>query len=165
MSSSKLSRVVGFAFGAAGVFGFALLPSAAFADNPKAGFESMDANGDGKVSPDEHAASASRMFEKMDTNADGKVTAAEMTAAHQNMTGKKAERGEKGELTAAEKIKVIDTNGDGVLTADEHATGAKAMFDKMDTDQDSTLTKAELKAGHQKYMHKTSSSGATRPAD
>jgi len=163
MRSSKLSRVAGVAFGAAGVFGFALLPSAAFADNPKAGFESMDTNGDGKISPDEHAAAAARMFDKMDTNADGKVTAAEMTAAHQNMTGKKAE---KGELTAAEKIKMIDTNGDGVLTADEHATGAKAMFDKMDTDEDSYLTKAELKAGHQKYMHKTSSSGAAvRPAD
>jgi Ca2+-binding EF-hand superfamily protein len=162
MRSNKLSRIAGFAVGAVAAFGFALLPSAAFADNPKAGFESMDANGDGKISPDEHAASASRMFEKMDTNADGKVTAAEMTAAHQNMTGKKAE---KGELTAAEKIKIIDTNGDGVLTADEHATGAKAMFDKMDTDEDSYLTKAELKAGHQKYMHKTSSAGATRPAD
>ena len=162
MRSNKLSRVAGFAFGAAGVLGFALLPSAAFADNPDARFESMDTNGDGKISPDEHAAAAALMFDKMDTNADGKVTAAEMTAAYQNMTGKKAD---KAALTAAEKIKVIDTNGDGVLTADEHATGAKAMFDKMDTNQDSTLSKAELKAGHQKYLNKTSSAGATRPAD
>ena len=103
------------------------------------------------------------MFEKMDTNADGKVTAAEMTAAKQNLTGKKAE---KGEMTAAEKIKTIDTNGDGVLTADEHQAGAQSMFDKMDTDHDGYLTKSEMKAGHEKYMHKAkASSGSTRPAD
>jgi Ca2+-binding EF-hand superfamily protein len=162
MSSFKLSRIAGFALSTAGVFGFALLPSAAFANNPDTRFESMDSNGDGKISPDEHAAASAGMFEKMDTNADGKVTAAEMTAAHQNMTGKKAG---KGELTAAEKIKIVDTNGDGVLTADEHAAGARTMFEKMDTDQDGYLTKTELKAGHQKYLNKTSSGAASRPAD
>ena len=162
MGSIKLSRIAGFAFSAAGVFGFALLPSAAFANNPDARFESMDTNGDGKISPDEHAAAAAAMFEKMDTNADGKVTAAEMTAAHQNMTGKKVG---KGELTAAEKIKIVDTNGDGVLTADEQAAGARTMFEKMDTDQDGYLTKTELKAGHQKYLNKTASGAASRPSD
>src|SRR5262245_625428 len=139
----KLSSVAGFALAIAGVCGFGLR-SVALADNPEARFESMDANGDGRISPDEHAAEAARMFDKMDANNDGKVTAAEMTAAHQKVTGKKAE---KGEMTAAEKIKMLDTNGDGVLTADEHATGAKSMFDKMDTDHDSYLTKAEIKAG------------------
>jgi hypothetical protein len=38
-----------------------------------------------------------------------------MTAAHQKLTGKKAE---KGEMTAAEKIKNdVDTNADGVMSA------------------------------------------------
>jgi hypothetical protein len=159
----KLNRLAGFALGAVGVLGFALAPSVARAGG-EARFESMDTNDDGKVSPDEHAAAALRMFEKMDTNADGKVTAAEMTAAKQNLTGKKAER---GEMTAAEKIKKVDTNGDGVLTADEHAEGARSMFDKMDTNHDSSLSKSEVKAGHEKYMHKPapSSAGSTRPAD
>ena len=83
-----------------------------------------------------------------------------MTAAHQKMTGKKAA---KGEMSAADKIKMFDTNGDGVLTADEHAAAAKTMFDKMDTDHDSYLTKAEVKAGHEKYMRKTQA-GSSRPA-
>jgi Ca2+-binding EF-hand superfamily protein len=154
MTSHKLSsRWVGFAFGVAGVTGFALLPSVAAAGNPETRFETMDDNDDGKISPDEHFAAASRMFDKMDTNADGKVTAAEMTAAHQKVTGKKAH---KSDLTAAEKIKLLDTDSDGVLTSEEHAAGARSMFDKMDTDKDGTLSKAELKAGHDKMLHKTS---------
>jgi Ca2+-binding EF-hand superfamily protein len=159
MRSSKLSRFAGLAFGVAGVTGL-VLPAVAFADQ-EARFESMDANGDGKISPDEHSAAAARMFEKMDANGDGKVTAAEMTAAHQKITGKKAE---KGEMTAADKIKMFDTNADGVMSADEHAAGAKSMFDKMDTDHDGYLTKAEVKAGHEKFMHRTSG-GSVRPAD
>src|SRR5262245_27786700 len=121
MRSNKLNGLFGFALGVAGIAGFAL-PSVAFADDAETRFESMDSNGDGKISPDEHAAAAARMFDKMDSNKDGKVTAAEMTAAHQKVTGKKPE---KGEMTAAEKIKKFDTNADGVLTEDEHAAGAK----------------------------------------
>lgn len=158
MSSFTLKRFAGLALGAAGLLGVAI-PSVARADQ-EARFESMDTNGDGKVSPDEHAAAASRMFEKMDANGDGKVTAAEMTAAHQKVTGEKAE---KGEMTAADKIKMFDTNGDGALTADEHAAAAKTVFDKMDTDHDGYLTKAEMKAGHDKYMHKAQA-GSSRPA-
>ena len=160
MSSFKLSRWAGLAFGIAGVCGF-VVPSVAFADQ-EARFESMDTDGDGRISPDEHAAAASRMFEKMDANGDGKVTAAE-TAAHLRLTGKKAE---KGEMSAVDKIKMMDTNADGVLSADEYAAGAQSMFEKMDTDHDGYLTRAEVKAGHEKYMHrKAASSGAVRPAD
>jgi Ca2+-binding EF-hand superfamily protein len=54
-----------------------------------------------------------------------------------------------------------DTNGDGVLTADEHAAAARTMFDKMDTDHDGYLTKAELKAGHEQYMHKASTTSSS----
>jgi len=157
MSASKLSRTVGFAFGVAAVGGFALLPSVAHANRPEATFESMDDNDDGKISQDEHFAAASRMFEKMDTNADGTVTAAEMTAAHQRVTGKKAQ---KTELTAAEKIKMLDTDGDGALTSEEHAAGARSMFDKMDADKDGYLTKAELKAGHDKFLRKSSTTAS-----
>src|SRR5215471_6725590 len=152
MSSTKLNRFIGLALGFAGVSGFAFR-SVALANDVDTKFQEMDTNGDGKISPDEHAAHASRMFARMDANADGKVTAAEMTAGHEKAMGKKAE---KGELSSTEKIKMFDTNGDGVLTADEHAAAARTMFEKMDTDHDGYLTKAELKAGHEKFMHKTS---------
>ena len=111
----------------------------------------MDANKDGKVSAEQHAAAAKKMFGTMDANRDGKVTAAEMDAAHQRVTGKKAR---KTDMSSADKIKVIDTDGDGILTAEEHAAGSRAMFEKMDTDKDGFLTKDELAAGHAQMMKK-----------
>jgi Ca2+-binding EF-hand superfamily protein len=124
-------------------------------------FQKMDTNGDGKISPDEHAAGAKMMFTKMDANNDGKVTAAEMDAAHAKMEAAHAKteksegkRSDKMGMSSADKIKMLDTNNDGLLTADEHAAGAKMMFTKMDTDNDGYLTKAELKAGHEKMMTK-----------
>ena len=93
------------------------------------------------------------MFAAMDANRDGKVTAAEMTAAHRRVTGSKAS---KSDMSAADKIKVVDTDGDGILTADEHAAGSRAMFEKMDTDKDGFLTRDELAAGHASMMKKPS---------
>jgi Ca2+-binding EF-hand superfamily protein len=111
-------------------------------------FERMDSNHDGKVSPEEHAVEAKAMFENMDADHNGTVTEAEMTAAHDKMMGKttdkKTENKAEHEMSAAEKIK---------LTVAEHEAGAKAMFDKMDTDHDGYLSKAECTAGHAKLMH------------
>ena len=115
------------------------------------GFQAMDANHDGKVTRDEHAAAARKMFVSMDANKNQKVTAAEMDAALEKVTGQKAKP---GDMTSAQKIKVIDTNADGVLTSDEHAAGSRSMFDAMDTDKDGALTEAELSAGHAKMLRK-----------
>jgi Ca2+-binding EF-hand superfamily protein len=114
-------------------------------------FGMMDTDGDGKISADEHAAGAKKMFEAMDADKDGKVTAVEMEAAHQKVAGEKAK---KSDMSAADKIKMVDTNADGVLSAEEHVAGAKTMFEKMDTNKDGFLSKTELAAGHAKMMHK-----------
>ncbi len=132
------------------------LASLAFAAGAKVGsvdaeFMKMDTNKDGKISADEHAAGAKKMFDTMDANKDGKVTATEMEATHQRVTGRKAA---KSDMSAVDKIKVIDTDGDGVLTAEEHAAGSSAMFEKMDTDKDGFLSKDEFAAGHAGMMKK-----------
>lgn len=151
MSSSKLK---GLALAMAAAGGFAL-PSVAFADY-EARFESMDTDGDGKISMEEHAVAAGKMFDTMDANKDGRVTASEMEAAHRAITGKA--KPEKGELTAAEKIKLIDGNGDGVVTEEEHTVAARSMFEKMDTNHDGFLSRDEVKAGHEKFMHQRKAS-------
>ncbi len=140
---------------------FALGSPVAFAggDHGAAEHKTMDADGDGKVSADEHATAARKMFTMMDGNRDDKVTADEMTAAQDKMhagkdtnkdTNKDKKKGKA--MSSADKIKVVDSDGDGVLTAEEHAAGSKMMFGKMDTDKDGFLTAAELDAGHARMM-------------
>lgn len=121
------------------------------AAKPDAEFTAMDTNKDGKVSAEEHAAASKKMFDMMDANRDGKVSAAEMTAAHQRVTGKKVK---KSDMSAAEKIKVIDADSDGILTAEEHTAGSRAMFEKMDTNKDGFLIRGEIAAGHAQMMKK-----------
>jgi hypothetical protein len=134
-----------------------VLPSLAFAtdeagaDAIDARFKAMDLDGDGRLTPAEHAAGARRMFVAMDANGDGKVTAAEMDAAQEKITGRKAGP---SDMSSADKIKVVDADGDGILTADEHATASSAMFEKMDADKDGFVSKAEFAAGHAKMLRK-----------
>ena len=113
----------------------------------------MDANRDGRLSADEHAAGAKAMFAKMDADQDGNVTAAEMDAAHKSMM--KDGHKPSNKMSAADKIKVVDTDGDGILSAQEHEVGAQRMFEKMDADHDGTLTATEISAGHKTMMKKT----------
>lgn len=137
--------------------GLAALATLAFTAHANPGksdaeFAKMDINKDGRISSDEHAAGAKQMFDAMDANNDGDVTTAEMDAAHERVTGAKANR---AEISAAEKIKVIDKGRDGILSAAEHATGSQAMFKKMDTNKDGYLSRDELEAGHANMLKKT----------
>ena len=45
-------------------------------------------------------------------------------------------------------MEMADTNKDGMISADEHATHAKMMFDRMDTNHDGMVSKDEMMAGH-----------------
>lgn len=111
-------------------------------------FARMDVDRDGRVSAQEHAMGSRGMFVAMDANKDERVTAAEMTAAQAKITGES----DAGGMTSAEKIKVVDGDGDGVLTAAEHAAGSKALFEKMDRNNDGRLSRREFEAGHDKLV-------------
>src|SRR5688500_11176553 len=109
-------------------------------DKIEAEMRLMDANKDGKISATEHASGAEEMVKGMDGNQDNRVTAEEMDATQTPLKSQDAAHHKGHELSAAEKIKVIDTDGDGVLTAQEHSLGSKKMFGKMDTVKDGNLT-------------------------
>lgn len=114
----------------------------------------MDTDGDQQISSEEHAAGARTMFLQMDANADGQVVVAEMDAARP-----KGSPPAPGELTAAEKIAVVDRDGDGRISAREHAVGAAAMFERMDADRDGSLTAEEIQKGHDAMPRKDPATG------
>lgn len=152
MNDSKRKQFRRYAIACGLVFSSIALAADQTAPNAAdAQFKAMDSSGDGRLSPDEHAAGAKKMFDVMDANKDGNVTVAEMDAAQEKVTGKKATD---KDMSSAEKIKVVDTDGDGILTADEHASGSKTMFERMDTDKDGFVGQAELAAGHARMLHK-----------
>ena len=128
-----------------------LAAGVSLAGSDMSSFKSMDANGDGKISMEEHTAAAKKMFDAMDANHDAKVTAAEMEAAHEKVTGRKSQPGEK---TAAEKIRAIDKNNNGVASAGEHEAASKRMFDVMDLDRDGLLSQAEFDKAHAQLLKK-----------
>jgi Ca2+-binding EF-hand superfamily protein len=105
----------------------------------------MDTDKDGKLSPKEHSTGAKAMFDSMDVDKSAVVTAAEMDSAQKSAA--RSGQMPAGKMTSAEKIKVVDADGDGNLSAEEHASGARNMFAKMDADKDGALTLAELEAG------------------
>ncbi|MDB6126710.1 MAG: Calcium-binding EF-hand-containing protein [Verrucomicrobia bacterium] len=132
-----------------------LLMPRAFANDADSKFKMMDTDGDGRVSRAEHAAGAKQMFDKMDANHDGYVTAEEMQAYHDQKADMRGPDMNKSiEMTASEKIKMIDQDGDGRISADEHAAGSEKMFNQMDTDGDGYLSKAEMAAGHEMMKKK-----------
>lgn len=61
-----------------------------------------------------------------------------------------------------DKFKAMDTNGDGMISANEHASGVRSMFDRMDSNRDGNVTTAEMDASHKmkgdKGMHHDMSS-------
>ncbi len=59
------------------------------------------------------------------------------------------------------EFKGMDINGDGRLSADEHAAGARRMFDSMDTNKDGRVTAAEMTTAHDAMMGKKAGAPGT----
>lgn len=106
-----------------------------------------DSNGDGMISPDEAKGRFAENFDKIDSNADGSIDADELKAALLKRGEAMANRPAPQERIAR-LIARADADGDGMLNRDE-ATPPKSgrMFDKLDTNGDGSVTKAEWDAG------------------
>ena len=95
-------------------------------------FENLDQNKDGRVTRAEMLAGATERFDKADANKDGSVSSDERKAAFQKF----------GEQRFAEQ----DKNKDGALSADELPPHFAKRSEKLDTNKDGKLTRAELQA-------------------
>lgn len=111
-----------------------------------AAFKKIDSNNDGNITAAELAAAdaavtRARMqaeFNKLDTNHDGQLSSAEFLSASpapSALTG-----------NMSKTIAAFDKNKDGKLTADEFRAPQLAVFDKLDSNHDGTVSAAERQA-------------------
>lgn len=104
-------------------------------------FERIDADGDGKLTPDEMAAHRKARLMGFDLDGDALIDADEL---REGMTRHGAKR---VEMRITRILNHHDANGDGKIGADEMARGRGGrMFRKVDTDGDGALSEAEFEA-------------------
>lgn len=94
-------------------------------------FARMDANGDGKVDQADRAAMRVKMFDKLDANRDGAISQSEFAAWSPPRAGERrmAVRSSRAQETATQ-------------TAERRS----AMFTRLDTDKNGTISRAEFEA-------------------
>lgn len=101
-------------------------------------FETLDADGDGKITVAEVRAHGSIKFSELDSDGDGLVSAEEMSAA----AGKRAEG--RASMMIAKMIEWRDTDGDGMLSQAELGGGiGEKIFMHLDGDEDGAISPEE----------------------
>ncbi len=152
----------------------ALMGSAAIADNmgkspdvgmggmmmmgPALNFDAVDADKDGKISPDEITAWRTAQAKAVDTNADGKLSVDELAAMRlKEMTTAATDQAQK-------MVDRLDTDGDKMLSAAELVAPPMPvnLFDKVDTNKDGFIDKAEADAAQKMMMERGHGSRGNR---
>lgn len=111
-------------------------------------FETLDSNGDGKITKAELEARGAARFAKLDTDGDAAVSAAELEAHLQ----------ERAKDNAARMMEKLDADGDGKLTQAEMESrrhrGGGRMFSRMDANDDGAISKEEFDAAKAKFSER-----------
>lgn len=105
-------------------------------------FTAIDANKDGKITPEEIATHRTAEIAAADADKDGFLSAAELSALNLKRLSDRADS------MATRMITRLDSDKDGKLSAAEMqaARPAQRMFDRVDTDKDGALSEAEIAA-------------------
>lgn len=106
-------------------------------------FETLDADGDGKVTVAEIEAHRLAAVVALDADGNGLISRDELIAAHVRMATERAAR------MADRRLAAQDANGDGQLSAAELAAPPmppKRLFERADTDGDGAISEAEFEA-------------------
>jgi len=127
-------------------------------------FERLDANKDGALSEADREAQARLRFDATDTDGNGELSFAEVTAArearHENRAERMAERGERragmrgmrgkrgGERGGlrGRMLERADADSNGSVSQAEFTSAALARFDRLDANNDGTITADERRS-------------------
>ncbi len=109
-------------------------------------FETLDANGDGKLTQAELEAQKTARFTATDTNGDGMLSAAEMLAQGKARMGDRMAK--RMEQRIGKMIERRDANGDGMLSISEMEAMPKGdqLFKRLDANGDGAITAEEYAA-------------------
>ncbi len=110
--------------------------------------QSMDANGDGKITKDEASEDLNLFFDEIDANGDGGIDVQEAQVMVKEMQGQPttaqpSATPPQGEMTAAQLISFMDKNGDGKIAQDEANDQLKPAFAQFDQNKDGFLDSTE----------------------
>ncbi|MCR9243893.1 MAG: PEP/pyruvate-binding domain-containing protein [bacterium] len=113
---------------------------------PSPVLEALDQNGDGEIDGEEMDFAAVSLL-TLDQNGDGNLTAEEMAPPPPPEGEDRERRGRRGPPPGMNSgdpiVAALDLDGDGELFEDE-VTGAAKTLDRLDTDDDDVLTRAEM---------------------
>ncbi|MBL8562488.1 MAG: EF-hand domain-containing protein [Gemmobacter sp.] len=119
---------------------------------PDFDFDALDADKDGKITPEEFKTFRAAQLKAVDTDNDGKITEAELVAE----AVKRAEA--RAKAVAPEMLKELDADADGAVSVIELQAAGPQMGGKMlrriDTDGDGAVSKAELEAMKAKWAER-----------
>jgi Ca2+-binding EF-hand superfamily protein len=70
-----------------------------------------------------------------------------------------------GRGSVERELQMMDEDGDGRISAEEHAAGARRMFETMDANGNGKVTAAEMDAAHEKVTGRKARKGEPSAAD
>lgn len=121
---------------------------------PQFEFADLDADNDGKVTPEELQAHAAARFAAADTDGNGTLSVEELIARQEVLRTERMQRG------AERMIERMDQNGDGVLSADEMGPrNGDRLFARLDADDDGAISEEEMTKARERFADRHDGKG------